>query len=66
MKTQKREASLQRFFFFLCKLKQKNFLDEIEYDNLYPSGSAPVRIYGTPKMYKLSSSDSFPKLRPIV
>ena len=66
MKTQKREASLQRFFFFLCKLKQKNFFDEIEYDNLYPSGSAPVRIYGTPKMYKLSSSDSFPKLRPIV
>ena len=27
---------------------------------------APVRIYGTPKMHKFSSSDSFPKLRPIV
>ena len=33
---------------------------------MYPSGSAPARIYGTPKMYKFSSSDSFPKLRPIV
>ena len=59
----KREASLQRFF---RKLKQKNFFNEIEYDKLYPSGSAPARIYGTPKMHKFSSSDSFPKLRPIV
>ena len=33
---------------------------------MYPSGSAPARIYGTPKMHKFSSSDSFPKLRPIV
>ena len=32
---------------------------------MYPSGSAPTRIYGTPKMHKLSSSDPFPKLRPI-
>ena len=61
--TLKREASLQRF---LRKLKQKNFFNEIEYDKLYPSGSAPARMYGTPKMHKFSSSDSFPKLRPIV
>ena len=33
---------------------------------MYPSGSAPARIYGTPKMGKFSSSDSFPKIRPIV
>ena len=34
---------------------------------MYPSGSAPaLRIYGTPKMHKFSSSDSFPKFRPIV
>ena len=59
----KREASLQRF---LRKLKQKYFFNEIEYDRLYPSGSAPARIYGTPKMHKFSSSDSFPKLHPIV
>ena len=58
----KREALLR----FLCKLKQKNFLNEIEYDKLYPSGSAPARIYGTPKMHKLSSSDSFPKVHQIV
>ena len=58
-----REASLQRF---LHKLKQNNFFKEIEYDKLYPSGSAPTRIYSTPGMYKFSSSDSFPKFRPIV
>ena len=51
------EASLQRF---LRKLKQqqKNF-NENAYD------SAPVHIYGTPKMRKSSSNDSFPQLRPI-
>ena len=61
--TLKREASLQRF---LRKLKQKNFFNEIKYDKLYRSGSAPACIYGTPKMHKFSSSDSFPKLRQIV
>ena len=47
-------------------LKQKNFFNEIEYDKLYPSRFASTRIYGTPKMHKFSSSDSFPKLHPIV
>ena len=61
--TLEREASRQRF---LRKLKQKNFFNENEYDKLYPTGSAPARIYGTPKMHKFSPSDSFPKLRPIV
>ena len=52
--TLKREPSLQRF---LRKLKQKNFFTENEYNKLYPSGSAPARIYGTPEMRKFSSSD---------
>ena len=33
---------------------------------MYPSGSASTRICGTPKMQKFSSSDSFPKLCPVV
>ena len=33
---------------------------------LYPSDSAPARIYGTPKMHGFSSSDSFPQPRPTV
>ena len=55
----KREASLQCF---LRKLKQKNFLNKIEYDKLYPSGCVPARVYGMPKVHKFSSSDSFPKI----
>ena len=47
-------------------MKQKNFFNENVYDKLYPSGSAPTRIYGTPKILKFSPSDTFPKLRPIV
>ena len=61
--TLKRKATLQRF---LRMLKQKIFLNEIEYDKLYASGSAPARIYGTAKMQKFSSVDLFPKLRPTV
>ena len=57
------EASLQRF---LHQLKPNNFLNGNEYDKLYPSGSTPARIYGTPKMHKFSSSDFCPKFRPIV
>ena len=52
-----------RFFMYV---ETKKFFNEIEYDKLYPSGSAPARIYGTPKMHKFLSSDSFPKLRLIV
>ena len=33
---------------------------------MYPSCSAPAHIYGTPKIHKLASSDSFPKLCPVV
>ena len=47
-------------------MKQKNFSNETKCDKLYPSVSAPARIYGTPKMRKFFSSDSFPKRRLIV
>ena len=33
---------------------------------MYPSGSAPARIYGTPKMHTFLSSDSFPKRRQFI
>ena len=49
-----------------CKLKQKIFFDEIEYDKLYPSGSVPGCVYGTPKMHKFFTGHSFPKLHPVV
>ena len=61
---------MTRFLCFLRKLNQKNFFNEIEDDKLY-TDSAPARIYArsaapASKMHKFSSSDSFPKLRPIV
>ena len=62
--TIKREAKLQRF---LRTLKnEKEFLKDTDYKFIYPSGSAPATTYGTPKMHKLTDSDSFPKLRPTV
>ena len=61
--TLKREASLQRF---LHKLNLNIFFKENEHKKLYSSGSAPARIYSTPKMHRLSCSNSFPELRPIV
>ena len=47
-------------------MKHKSFFNETEYDKLYPSAFAAARIYGAPKIQKFTSSDSFPKLRPIV
>ena len=46
-------------------MKQKNFFNENEY-KFDEHESATARIYGTPKMHKFSSSDTFPKIRPIV
>ena len=59
----KREAPLQRS---LRKLKHKNLFNKNENDKLSPFGSASASIYNTPKMYKTSSSDLFPKLVSIV
>ena len=33
---------------------------------MYPSGSDLECVYGTAKMHKFSSSDTFPKFHPIV
>ena len=64
VKTQPWNAKLH-YNIFCVSWNKKNF-NEIEYDKLYPSGSATARIYGTPKMHKFCSSVSFFKLRPIV
>ena len=45
MKTQPRNVKLHYNAF-----ETKIFLNEFEYDKLYPSGSAPSSIYGIPKM----------------
>ena len=47
-------------------LLRSSIFSKIEFDKLYCSGPTPACIYVTPEMYKFSSSDSFPKLCPIV
>ena len=61
--TIKREAKLQHF---LRTLKNNKCLDDVEYEKIYPSGSCPARIYGSPKMHKPFDSNSLPNFRPIV
>ena len=65
MNTQPWNAKLHYNVFYVS-WNQKTFFNETEYDKLCPSGSAPARIYDTPKIHKFSSSDSFLKPRPIV
>ena len=44
---------------------QTKYLSDVDYKFIHLSGSAPAKIYGTPKMHKSTDPDSFPKLRPI-
>ena len=61
--TIKREGQLKRF---LCKLNKnyKNFFSKSDYENIYPKGSVPARIYGLPKIHKQFST--VPPFRPVV
>ena len=64
--TLKRENSLKTF---LRTLKTSNLFTKFEYENIYPSGSSPARIYGLPKLHKLTSTSAKPSsipFRPIV
>ena len=48
------------------ELKKKQFLDDATYERIYPSGSQPSRLYGTPKVHKIKSNSAVPSFRPIV
>ena len=61
--TIKRESKLQRF---LRKFKNNKCLDDVEYEKIYPSGSCPAKIYGSPKVHKPFDSNSLSNFRPIV
>ena len=58
-----REGKLQRF---LRILKNKDFFTKEQYDNIYPCGSQPARIYGTPKTHALKCPTDTLTFRPIV
>ena len=46
--------------------KNKDFFTKEQYDNIYPCGSQPARIYGTPKTHTLKSPTDTLTFRPIV
>ena len=48
--TKLRKRQLQRY---LRELKKKQFLDDVTYERIYPSGSPSSRLYGTPKFHKM-------------
>ena len=56
-----KEGQLQRF---IRKLKKEEVFNDKTYDCIYPVGSQPSRLYGTPKLHK--SFSDVPPLRPIV
>ena len=57
------EGQLQRY---LRKLNNKGYFDESIYDYIYPAGSLPSTLYGTPKIHKIKEKSHIPPLRPIV
>ena len=61
--TKLREGQLQRY---LRELNKKQFLDDATYERIYPSGSQPSRLYGTPKVHKIKSNSEVPSFRSIV
>ena len=48
--------------------KIKSKLSKDDYNKIYPTGSAPGKLYGTLKVHKMAENDSVenPSLRPII
>ena len=61
--TLRREGQLQRF---LRNLKGSKIFDNYSYEKVYPSGSQCGRIYGLPKLHKVSAQGQIPPFRPVV
>ena len=61
--TLKREGQLQRF---LRSLKGSKLISSSDYEKIYPKGSKCARMYGLPKLHKVSSRLEFPPCRPVV
>ena len=54
---------------FLYSLKKKGVINDEVYKRVYPKGSEPARMYGNPKIHKLTKDEIgnkvLPSLRPI-
>ena len=58
----KRERAIQRA---LREINKKKVFRDMEYSNLYPKGTKPARIYGTPQIHKAFLPGSLPPFRPM-
>ena len=58
-----RQTKLQTF---LRRLKKFGLFSEKVYEDIYPSGAQPARIYGLPKIHKVKSDQEIPPFRPII
>ena len=58
-----REGKLQRF---LRILNKEDLFSKEQYENVYPSGSQPAKLYGNPKTHKSKSESDKLTFRPIV
>lgn len=47
-------------------MKNNGVLNQLVYENIYLTGSAPAKIYGLPNMHKFTPSNLFSELPPIV
>ncbi len=61
--TLRREGQLQRF---LRNLKGSKLFDNYSYEKVYPSGSQCGRLYGLPKLHKVTFQGQTPPFRPVV
>ena len=58
-----REGQLQRY---LRKLNNKGYFGESIFNYIYPAGSLPSRLHGTPKIHKIKEKSDIPPLKTIV
>ena len=49
----------------LCEINKKKIFSDTEYPNLYPEGTKPAWLYGTPKIHKAFLPGSLPPFWPI-
>ena len=47
-------------------MKKDGFFNKETYEEIYPTGSLPSRLYGNPKMHKVKHLGEIPPVRPIV
>lgn len=53
------KKSVEKLQGLLRYLKNNSVLNQLVYENIYLTGSAPAKIYGLPNMHKFTPSNLF-------